>query len=379
VLKHRFERFLAPDRLHFAAHSHHLWPDVTLEAHSRAWHDAARLVDAKWDLVFGELLAASRGHVARLLGLPDPGTVAFAPNTHEFVVRLASCLPTPFSVVTSDAEFHSFRRQLARWEEAGMASAVRIPAEPFPTFPDRFAAAVEDAAPDLVYLSHVFYDSGYVVPDLGRIAAATPEETFVVFDGYHAFMALPVDLEALADRVFYLGGGYKYAMAGEGACFLHCPPGYGSRPVATGWMAAFGALTAAAGEVGYGADGSRFFGATFDPSPFYRFNAVQDMLRDEDVGVDLIHAHVRRLQRRLVEGLPGGTLAAQAIIPAWDPEGARGNFLTFRTPEAGAQRTQLRARGVITDVRGDRLRFGFGVYHDEGDVDRLLAVVGEIG
>jgi selenocysteine lyase/cysteine desulfurase len=27
---------------------------------------------------------------------------------------------------------------------------------------------------------------------------------------------------------------------------------------------------------------------------------------------------------------------------------------------------------VITDHRGDRLRIGFGIYHDEEDVDRLL-------
>jgi selenocysteine lyase/cysteine desulfurase len=29
----------------------------------------------------------------------------------------------------------------------------------------------------------------------------------------------------------------------------------------------------------------------------------------------------------------------------------------------------------MTDARDDRLRFGFGVYQDEADVDRLLAVL----
>ena len=32
-------------------------------------------------------------------------------------------------------------------------------------------------------------------------------------------------------------------------------------------------------------------------------------------------------------------------------------------------------RGVTTDYRGTRLRFGFGIYHDRGDVDRLIAVL----
>ena len=38
--------------------------------------------------VFGEVVPAARRHVARVLNLPDPGTVVFAPNTHEFLRRL---------------------------------------------------------------------------------------------------------------------------------------------------------------------------------------------------------------------------------------------------------------------------------------------------
>ena len=51
----------------------------------------------------------------------------------------------------------------------------------------------------------------------------------------------------LGRGVFYLGGGYKYAMAGEGMGFMHCPPGFGPRPPITGWYAEFGELTAPPG------------------------------------------------------------------------------------------------------------------------------------
>ena len=67
----------------------------------------------------------------------------------------------------------------------------------------------------------------------------------VVIDGYHAFAALPVDLSAIAERAFYLAGGYKYAMAGEGACFLAVPPGTTLRPLSTGWFADFEGLSGA--------------------------------------------------------------------------------------------------------------------------------------
>ena len=55
-----FRRFraAAPERLHFAAHSHHPWPDVAHQAHEQAWTDAMELADDKWEKVFDEVLPA---------------------------------------------------------------------------------------------------------------------------------------------------------------------------------------------------------------------------------------------------------------------------------------------------------------------------------
>ena len=94
-LRSHFSRFLdaEPDRLHFAAHSHHPWPDVTRDAQIQAWDDAARLVDDKWEHILGPVLEEFRAHVAGHLNLPDPSTIAVAPNTHEFLKRILSCLP----------------------------------------------------------------------------------------------------------------------------------------------------------------------------------------------------------------------------------------------------------------------------------------------
>jgi len=107
-------RAAAPERINLAAHSHHDWPDVTFAAQEQCWHDAARLAGEKWDLVFGELIPRVRAGIARHLQLPDPSTIAVAPNTHEFLCRLLSCFPSdrPVRILTSDAEFHTARRQL---------------------------------------------------------------------------------------------------------------------------------------------------------------------------------------------------------------------------------------------------------------------------
>ena len=385
-LAHHFRRFLAadPERLHMAAHSHHLWPDVTREAQLKAWDDAARLVDRKWGEVLGPVLAAARRHVARILALPDPATVTFAPNTHEFVLRLLSCLPAhrPARILTTDGEFHSFRRQTERLAEDGLVSLEIVPVEPFASFADRFVAAAAAGGHDLVFFSQVFFGSGFVVADLARLVSAVPDAaTLVAVDGYHGFLAVPTDLAPIAHRAFYLAGGYKYAMAGEGACFLHAPPGYGARPRDTGWFAAFGALEAApsggvapGGGVAYAADGWRFMGATFDPSGLYRFVAALDWLEREGITVDAIHAHSHALQARFVAALDrvaGAPLARdQLVVPTEEPR--RGNFLTFALPDATALAGRLAAAKVMVDVRGERLRVGFGLYHAERDIARFV-------
>jgi selenocysteine lyase/cysteine desulfurase len=365
-----FGRFLAavPGRLHAAAHSHHPWPDVTFEAQQQAWLDAARLADDKWDVVFGAVIPEAAGHVVRRLGLSDPEAIGFAPSTHALVMRLLSTLAPPVRILTTDAEFHSFSRQAARLEEDGLAAVERVAAEPFATFPERFAAAAGRGGHDLVYLSHVFFNSGYVVPDLAAVVGAVPDpDALVVIDGYHGFMAVPTDLSAVEGRAFYVAGGYKYAMAGEGACFAHCPPGYAERPRDTGWFAGFAALSdAAAGKVAYAPGGGRLLGATLDPTGLYRFNAVQRWLDGLGVTVAGVHDHVGRLQQRFLAAGPHPELVPGPDAPD------RGHFLTFRVPEAGAVQAALHEVGVMTDHRHDRLRIGFGLYHGPGDVDELV-------
>ncbi|HEY6634778.1 MAG TPA: aminotransferase, partial [Acidimicrobiia bacterium] len=90
ILKPEFSRFLDadPDRLHFAAHSHHPWPDVSYEAQRQAWVDAATLADDKWEHIFGSLIPRTTDLISSVLGLAGGETLVFAPNTHEFLLRL---------------------------------------------------------------------------------------------------------------------------------------------------------------------------------------------------------------------------------------------------------------------------------------------------
>jgi selenocysteine lyase/cysteine desulfurase len=202
----------------------------------------------------------------------------------------------------------------------------------------------------------------------------------IVIDGYHGFMARPTDLGSIAERVFYIAGGYKYAMAGEGACFMHCPPGWGLRPRDTGWYAAFGNLASAQnGQVGYSDDAWRFMGATFDPSGLYRFNAVMRWLADEGITPGIIHAHAKALQQHFLRRISASALFEEASLVVPADETRRGNFLTFQTPGAQAIYRDLAELRVVTDVRGQRLRLGFGIYQTEEEVDDLVRRIDEAG
>jgi selenocysteine lyase/cysteine desulfurase len=361
--------------LHVAAHSHHPWPDVSYDAQIAAWDDAARLLDRKWEHVFAEVIPKAQGHIARRLALPDPSSLAFGPNTHSFVMRILSCLPRKPRVLTTGSEFMSFARQMARLEEDGAAEVVRVATEPFDTFEARFAAEAAKGGWDLVFFSQVFFDSGYAVRDVaGLVGAVRDAETFVVVDGYHAFMAVAVDFASVANRAFYLAGGYKYAMAGEGACFLHAPPGYGPRPRDTGWYAGFSALESGAAGVPYADDGSRFLGATFDVSALYRFNAVQDWLAREGWSAQKMLAHVRGIEEAFLDTSRAPDVSRATLVV---PDAARrGRFLAFRTAQAGDIVERLAAQDIVADHRGDRLRIGFGIYHGEDDARRLAAALG---
>jgi selenocysteine lyase/cysteine desulfurase len=313
--------------------------------------------------------------------LPEPATIAFAPNTHDFVRRLLSALPVGAAphILTSDSEFHSFTRQITRLEEDGLVAVERVAAEPFASFPERFASAARRGGHDLVFVSQVFFNSAATSGSLDHIVAAVAEaDALVVFDGYHGFMALPTRFAAAAGRAFYLAGGYKYAMAGENVCFLHCPPGFAMRPRDTGWFAAFGALSGRGGGVGYGSDGSRFLGATFDPTGLYRLAAVLDWMDAIGLTVEAIHDHVLALQdcfRAEIARMKVRPLCEARLVTPVASGIARGHFLTFELMNAQALHDRLARANVVTDVRGERIRFGFGCYHTVDEIEAAVAAI----
>lgn len=378
---HRFQKyyqkFLSANEgvQHYAAHSHHYWPDVTLKATEQYWLDSARFVDDKWNYFFSEKVPHVQRLIAEILNISQPEQIVFAPNTHEFVYRLLSCFEgrKDIKVLTTDSEFHSFDRQINRMSENGQLRVDKVNTQDFATLESRLLHQIATEEYDLIFLSHVFFNSGVVLPNLNRIVQAVKNPaTLIVIDGYHSFMALPIDLSEIQNRVFYISGSYKYAQGGEGGCFMYVPPNNNLRPVYTGWFASFGGLSGTDKRVNYSNDGYRFAGSTMDMTALYRLEAVLTLFKQDGVTVKLIHEHIQNLQSRFLAKLQNWNhpvLKQENILH--DDFLNHGHFFAFETGNADLTAKlyhELKNKRVITDYRGTVLRFGFGLYQND-DID----------
>jgi len=376
-----YSRFRVADRLLMTGHSHQAWPDVAFEGQIAAWADAAELVDEKWGRAEEQAGRVRRGF-ARLLG-DRSGAIALGENTHELLVRFLSALPLPKRprIITTDAEFHTARRQLDRLAETGLVEIVKIPAEPSALLPERVLAAL-DARTSAVVISSVLFTNAQIVPGLGSIAQGCRRVgAELLVDAYHQLNVVPMALGTDGlDDAFVVGGGYKYCQLGEGNCFLRVPQGRERmRPVITGWFSEFARLTdRTAGRVPYGDGAARWAGSTYDPTSHYRAARVFDFFEDEG----LTPALLREISRHQV-GLLAERFDALDLDPAVigrDRSVALdriGGFLALRSPRAGDLFERLKARGLLTDYRGEILRLGPAPYLADDQLEASVEILGE--
>jgi kynureninase len=376
-----YSRFRVAERLLLSGHSHQAWPDVAFDGHVEAFDDAARHVDEKWGRAFAKADEVRAGFRA-LLGDPD-GEIALGVNTHELVIRLLSALDLRARprIVSTDGEFHTLRRQLARLSEAGL-DVVRLPARPADTLAARLADAVDERT-SAALVSAVLFETGHIVGGLEALARACAHVgAEIVVDAYHALGAVPFALhEQGLGSAWVLGGGYKYLQLGEGNCFLRLPAHAEElRPAITGWYAEFGALAAEhdPSRVAYGRGAERFAGATYDPTSHYRAARVFAFFGEQGLTPERLRASYRHQIDLLAAGFDALGID-DAIITrdrALDLDRV-GGFLALRSPHAGELQRALSERGVLTDSRGSWLRLGPAPYLSDEQLEAAIGLLGE--
>jgi kynureninase len=380
-LADHYTRFGVAERLLLSGHSHQAWPDVAFDGQVEAFEDAARHVDEKWGRAFAKADEVRAGF-RRLLGDPG-GEIALGSNTHELVIRLLSALDLRGRprLVSTDGEFHTLRRQLARLSEAGL-EVVRLPAQPADTLAERLADAVDERT-SAVLVSAVLFETGHIVAGLDGLAEACAHAgAELVVDAYHALGAMPFAIHELGlTSAWVVGGGYKYLQLGEGNCFLRLPAhAEDLRPAVTGWYAEFGALADEhdPSRVAYGRGAERFAGSTYDPTSHYRAARVFAFFEEHGLTPEFLRASYRRQVDLLAAGFDA--LGADDAVATRDralPLERVGGFLALRSPHAGALQRALAERGVLTDSRGPWLRLGPAPYLADEQIETAIGLLGE--
>jgi len=376
-----YSRFRVTERTLLSGHSHQAWPDVGFEGQQRAWLDAAEYVDQKWERAQWMADRVRQGY-RRLLDDPD-GFYSLGPATHDLLVKFLSALPLhrDSRLLTTDGEFYSLRRQLARLEEEGL-EIVRVAASPAESVGDRLAVAVSDRT-TAVLVSTVFFSNAHIAGGLDEVARACRLHGVpLLLDAYHQLNVVPWSLrEGGLDDVYVVAAGYKYCQLGEGVAFLRYPKDCALRPVVTGWFSEFGELTAAhsPGRVAYDTGNDRFAGATYDPTGHYRAAAVFDFFVEQGLDVQLLRATSQHQVGRLIAAFDGLDLDPRSIRRDRSVALAGlGGFLALESPHAGKIHAALLERGVCTDFRGEVLRLGPAPYLSDTQLDDAVNALGEI-
>ena len=358
-----YQHFKVSERLLLTGHSHQAWPDIGLLAQSKAWTDAAEHIDEKWQLAFEQARLVACGF-AQLLGDDKPEYYTLAANTHDLLVRFISSLPLTkrHTIITTDGEFHSMRRQLDRLNEEAV-EVIKVPVEPIVTLSERIAAEITSATA-AVMMSAVMFRDAAIVQDLHLVAEAAEKQgaEFLV-DAYHAVGVVPFNLNVQGlHQAFVVGGGYKYCQLGEGNCFLRVPPNCKLRPVVTGWYAEFSSLEDGGSGVSYGANANRFQGSTYDPTSHYRGASVFDFFRTRGLDASFLREVSQHQIRLLAQEFDARELDRKIVTRNETDLSQVAGFLALRTPFAGELQKRLRARNVWTDQRDGYLRLGPAPY-----------------
>ena len=370
-----YSQFRVSERLLFTGHSHQAWPDVAADGTAESFIAAARDVDEKWGLAF-EKAEVLRNYLRGWYDDPD-GLYCLAENTHILLVSWLSSLDLKNKpkIITSTGEFHSMYRQLRRFSEEGL-EVVMIDPKPQVSFMDRLASEI-DGRTSAIMLSRVFFETALINPHLKDVARLAREYRIpFLIDDYHGTNVVPVSLrEDELEDCFLVTGGYKYLQWGEGNCFLRFPQGCELRPAVTGWYASFDTLADPRGTqlTQYDKGDQRFATATYDPTSQFRAAKVVEFFNDQSLTKDVLRKQYLEQLDYFRDQVFNADMDPDKIQPVHEQSlSHNGGFLSYRVSATPKVHENLKRHGVLTDFRGDILRFGMAPYITSAQIESAV-------
>ncbi len=286
---------------------------------------------------FDEYVTRARAGFARLVGV-EPGRVASGASVSQLIANVTAALPAGTRVLAAEGDFTSVTFPFA------VHPGVTVTEVPLAELPSRVEGH------DVVAVSVVQSADGRIVDLPALRAAAGAAGAAVLLDATQAVGWLPLEL-AWADWV--AGAGYKWLGSPRGSAWLAVRPDAQerTRAVAANWYAGedpwatvYGLPLRLAGDA-----------RAFDLSPAWLAQVGSAVALEYFAGLDLaqVRAHNTGLADTLLEKLgrpPRGT-----AIVSLDGDPAR-----------------VAEAGIVSSVRGGRIRVGFHLYNTLDDVERVL-------
>ncbi len=388
-MKKFFQQTLEKHQGHllFQSHSHHVWPDIAFSAMHEYEETVKLKLDLKWQDVFARIIPEAQKRVLALLGLPNSFEISFGANTHELLIRLLSSLVNPrksLHIMTTAFEYHSARRLFQNLHHHQFIELSVAEGPPVSILESITQSLKNSTSPiDVCFISQSYFLTGFtnIDKDILNLVKSFPHTHFVI-DCYHSFAARPLDYSDAPCNVSFLGGSYKYAMSGEGACYLAIH--YQAKvhePILNGWLAEFSSLEKSALSSSSALQFShgfwRFMGATLDPCGLYRFVSVWNFLETNSISPAKIRQHSLSCQKAFIESISDDLMQALCVFSHEN----QGNFLSLKLPtENNASRSfeELAKRNVFVDTRTSYLRLGFGPYIDEQNSQDMAKILNDL-
>ncbi|MDP1560049.1 MAG: aminotransferase class V-fold PLP-dependent enzyme, partial [Pirellulaceae bacterium] len=227
-----------PHEIYLANHSLGRPPDqvaADVQVALDLWYEQ---LDVAWSHPHGWLAASNyfRQQIADLLGAASSQSVVPKTSAGQGLRAVLNSMsdhghvPT---VVATRGEFDSCDVILKTYAQKGRAKIRWIEPdarEPIELYSIQSLKAALDSQVDLVLCSQALFATGQVLADIPDLVAAAHQiGAKVMVDTYHSFGVVPLEWEgsgqySLGGADFLIGGSYKYARGGPGACWLAIHP-----------------------------------------------------------------------------------------------------------------------------------------------------------
>lgn len=265
-----------------------------------------------------------QARIAHFLNITHSDRIIFSSSAKKLIenfFELHKKNSSKLKILSTDSEFLNIS-----------LDSKQIETSPFDTFENRFIHEIQNGDYDIIYFSHVFYNSGMVIRDLKSIIqAANKKNAHVIIDGTHSFMTIPTNLSSFEDNVNYIFESYK------GCAFLYSRSDLKSE-------------------------------FEFN-NQFIQFNKAMQAFQNNFHSVENAYSYIQKLQslfREELLAIDHHYLTEKNILSV--DYNYHGDMLVFALPSpvhAEKLLSELKLKNIYVDCVENKIRFKFALYQDE--------------